>query len=75
MTQDEARPYIVDMLDNLRRQQESLDVNKPRFMALARRYGFEHAEIADLLGMSESGVRKALHRAAGTPGMEFGGAA
>jgi|SRR5690606_7417742 len=73
--QDEARPYIVDMLDSIRRQQEALNVNRPRFMLLARRYGLKHAEIAELLGMTESGVRQAVHRAKDTPGMEFGGAA
>lgn len=72
---DEARPFIVDMLDTLRRQEETLAVNKPRFMLLARRYGLEFAEIAELLGMSESGVRQAVARAEGTPGMEFGGGA
>ena len=72
---DEARPYIVDMLDSIRRQQEALDVNRPRFMLLARKYGLRHREIAELLGMTESGVRQAVHRAKDTPGMEFGGAA
>ena len=75
LSQDEARPYIVDMLDSIRRQQEALDVNRPRFMLLARKYGLRHREIADLLGMTESGVRQAVHRAKDTPGMEFGGAA
>ncbi|MGI5223018.1 sigma factor-like helix-turn-helix DNA-binding protein [Nocardia sp. CA-290969] len=70
---DEARPYIVDMLDSIRRQQESLNVNRPRYMLLAREYGLKHAEIAEALGMTESGVRQAVHRAKDTPGMEFGG--
>lgn len=71
--QDEARPYIVDMLDSIRRQQEALNVNRPRYMLLARKYGLKHAEIAELLGMTESGVRQAVHRAKDTPGIEFGG--
>ncbi|OMC00335.1 hypothetical protein A5733_04285 [Mycobacterium sp. NS-7484] len=60
------------MLDTLRRQQETLLANKPRYMLLARRYGFADAEIAELLGMTESGVRKAIRRTEGTPGAEFG---
>lgn len=72
VSQDDARNYLVEMLDALRRQEEALHVNKPRYMLLARRYGFKHAEIAELLGMTPSGVRQAVRRAKGTPGMEFG---
>ncbi|MEV0367550.1 sigma factor-like helix-turn-helix DNA-binding protein, partial [Nocardia fusca] len=75
VSRDEARPHIVDMLDSIRRQQEALNVDRPRYMLLARKYGLKHREIAELLGMTESGVRQAVHRAKDTPGMEFGGAA
>ncbi|WP_147265916.1 sigma factor-like helix-turn-helix DNA-binding protein [Nocardia puris] len=74
MGADEARPHIVEMLDALRRQEEALRVSKPRYMVLARKHGLSEAEIAELLGMSESGVRAAIRRADGTPGMEIGGA-
>jgi DNA-directed RNA polymerase specialized sigma24 family protein len=76
---DQARPYVIDMLDALRRQREAYQINQPRYMLLARKYGLSDAEIADAIGMSEGGVRRALNRAAGTPGMDLdvenGGAA
>ncbi|MEV6432879.1 sigma-70 region 4 domain-containing protein [Nocardia sp. NPDC051463] len=66
-----AQRYVVEMLDELRRQTELIQCNKPRYMLLARKYGLSHAEIAAVLGMSEGAVRQAVRRAKGTPGMEF----
>lgn len=68
MTPDEARPYIVDMLDDIRKQEQRCALSKARLILLARRYEFPFAEIAELLDMSEQGVRKAHKRiGASTP--------
>ena len=68
----QARTHLIEMLDEVRRQQELLNVNRARYLALARRYGMSHAEIGETVGMSASGVKKAIGRAAGTPGIGFG---
>lgn len=54
---DEARPYVVEMLDALRRQHEAFHVNRHHYVLLARKYGLTFAEIAEYVGMSASGVR------------------
>jgi DNA-directed RNA polymerase specialized sigma24 family protein len=59
------------MLDDLRRQTEHIQYNRPRVMLLARKFGLSHAEIAAVLGMSEPAVRQAVRRAKGKPGMEL----
>lgn len=59
---NEARPHIVDMLDAVRKQEQACALNKSRYMLLARRYKLPFAEIAELLDMSEQGVRKAVKR-------------
>ncbi|WP_446226257.1 ECF-type sigma factor [Nocardia sp. IBHARD005] len=69
---DQAQTHLVAMLDEVRRQQELLNVNRARYLALARQYGMTNAEIGEVVGMSASGVKKAIGRAAGTPGIEFG---
>lgn len=68
---ESAQRYVIQMLDDLRRQTEQIQYNRPRYMLLARKYGLSHAEIAALLDMSEGAVRQAVRRAKGTPGMEF----
>ncbi|MBF6363185.1 hypothetical protein IU436_20265 [Nocardia farcinica] len=64
---DEARPHLVEMLDSLRRQREQLAASIPRYITFAANYGLRPAEIADVLGMSESGVRKVIRRAKESP--------
>lgn len=54
---DEARPHIIDMLDALRRQHESIRISRHYYVLLARKYGLSFAEIAEHVGMSASGVR------------------
>jgi DNA-directed RNA polymerase specialized sigma24 family protein len=62
LTPDEARPYIVDMLDDIRKQEQRCALGKAQCILLARRYDLPFAEIAELLDMSEQGVRKAFKR-------------
>jgi DNA-directed RNA polymerase specialized sigma24 family protein len=54
---DQARPYVIEMLDALRRQREAFLVNRHRYVLLARQYGLTLDEIAEVLGMSQGGVR------------------
>lgn len=54
---DEARPHIIDMLDALRRQYESIRISRHYYVLLARKYGLSFSEIAEHVGMSASGVR------------------
>jgi DNA-directed RNA polymerase specialized sigma24 family protein len=62
---DQARPYVAEMLDALRRQREAFLVNRHRYVLLARKYGLTISEIAEYLGMSESGVRYVIDSADG----------
>lgn len=64
---DQARPYVIEMLDAIRRQREALHVNRHRYVLLARKYGLTFADIAETLGMSESGIRYIVDMADGTP--------
>ena len=64
LSPDDARPHIVDMLDAARKQEQACAINKARYMLLARRHGISVAEIAELLDMSQPGVRKAVKRIA-----------
>lgn len=66
----EARTHLVQMLDEVRRRQDQLTVNRARYLVLARRYGMTHAEIGEAVGMSASGVKKAIGRAERSPGTE-----
>lgn len=54
---DQARPYVIEMLDALRRQHEAFHINRHHYVLLARRYGLTFADIAEYVGMSASGVR------------------
>ncbi|MGW4126391.1 sigma-70 region 4 domain-containing protein [Nocardia sp. NPDC004711] len=63
LTPDEARIYVVATLDSIRKAEQAAALNKVRCMRLGRRYGLSYAEIAECLGMSESGVRQAIQRA------------
>lgn len=54
---DQARPYIVEMLDALRRQGEAFHVNRNHYVLLARKYKLTFAEIGEYVGLSPSGVR------------------
>ena len=67
----DARNYLTDALDSLRRTEEAVRTDKPRFMMLARRFGFTNVEIGELLGITEAAVRGAIKRAKGTPGTGF----
>lgn len=62
---DQARPYVIDMLDSLRRQREAYQVNRHRCLLLARKHGLTLAEIAEYIGMSESGVRYVIAESGG----------
>lgn len=64
LSPDEARPYIVDMLDAIRKEEQAVALNKSRYIVFARRHHFTFAEIAELLHMSEQGVGKAFKRIA-----------
>lgn len=65
--QQQSRDHLVQMLDEVRRQQELVTVNRSRYLVLADRYGMSVAEIAELVNMSASGVRKAIRRAQSDP--------
>lgn len=62
ISSDDARPHVVEMLDAIRKQEQACALSKSRYMILARRYGLPVSDIAELLGMSEQGVRKAIKR-------------
>lgn len=62
---DQARPHVIGMLDDLRRQREAYQVHQPRCVLLARKHGLTLAEIAEYIGMSESGVRYVIAEAGG----------
>lgn len=66
----DVRIYASEMLDSIRTQEQSLAVTKARFMALAHHHGLSFAEIGEHLDMSGRAVKRAIRRAAGTPGME-----
>lgn len=66
----DVRIYASEMLDAVRTQEQSVAVAKARFMALARTHGLTYAEIGEHLDMSSRAVKRAIRRAAGTPGME-----
>lgn len=66
----DVRIYASEMLDAVRTQEQSVAVAKARFMALARTHGLTYAEIGEHLDMSPRAVKRAIRRAAGTPGME-----
>ncbi|MFE2994233.1 sigma factor-like helix-turn-helix DNA-binding protein [Nocardia sp. NPDC059246] len=70
LTPDEARTYVVTVLDAVRKAEQTNALHKVMYMGLGRRYGLSFAEIAECLGMSESGVRRAIQRAEATPGGE-----
>lgn len=61
--------YAVEMLDEVRRQEQSTAIAKARFMQLGRDHGLTYQQIAEHLDMSASSVKRAIRRAAGTPGM------
>ncbi|MFE3051579.1 sigma factor-like helix-turn-helix DNA-binding protein [Nocardia sp. NPDC059239] len=78
LTLDETRTYITAMLDAIRKAEQAAALHKTRYMTLGRRYGLSCAEIAEYLGMSESGVRQAILRAEASIGEDdqvLGGAA
>jgi len=69
-TKTELRTHVVALLDACRRdcetfrgQLDDAHRNRLRYIALAREYGMPHREIGELLGITESGVRKALQQA------------
>jgi len=63
----EPRTYVVEMLDHIRRQEQNLALNKAHFLLLADANGLSADEIAEAIGMSSSGVRRAIRRAASCP--------
>ncbi|MCC3333547.1 sigma factor-like helix-turn-helix DNA-binding protein [Nocardia abscessus] len=60
------------MLDSIRRQEQAVALSKVRYLLLGDRYGMTAAEMAEAVGMSESGVRSAIARAKSSPGEEDG---
>lgn len=64
----ESRDYLVEMLDSIRRQEQAVALNKCRYLVLAERYGMRVTDIAEAVGMSASGVRRAVRLAKATPG-------
>ena len=67
----DARNYLTAALDSIRKAEQCVRLDKPRFMALARTHGFTNAEIGELLGVSEAAIRAAIKRAKRTPGTGF----
>jgi DNA-directed RNA polymerase specialized sigma24 family protein len=63
----EPRTYLVEMLDHIRRQEQNLALSKAHYLLLADANGLSAAEIAEAVGMSSSGVRRAIRRAASCP--------
>lgn len=67
VAEDDAQAYIVGELDALRKMGELYNINKPRWLLIARKYGLSYAEVAVVLGMSEGAVRRATNRAKNSP--------
>ncbi|MGY2019368.1 hypothetical protein [Nocardia gipuzkoensis] len=67
LSPDEARPHIVEILDDIRRREQQIQVSKARSMVWAHDHGLPMHEIAEHLGMSESGARAAIRRAKESP--------
>lgn len=65
--------HIGSMLDEIRSQEQSIAISKARYIELAHRYGLTYATIGEHLDMTPRAVKRAIRRAAGTPGMEFFG--
>lgn len=63
----EPRTYLVEMLDSIRRQEQAVALSKVRYLQLAERYGMSVVEMAEAVGMSDSGVRSILARAKSGP--------
>ena len=63
MTEDYERNLIIGALDSIRHREEAIALEKVRCLQLAAYYGIKPAEMAEAVGMSESGVRSALARA------------
>jgi DNA-directed RNA polymerase specialized sigma24 family protein len=67
LSPDEARPHIVSILDDVRRREQEVQVRKARSLVWAHDHGLPVREIAEHVGMSESGARAAIRRAKATP--------
>ncbi|MGW4119861.1 hypothetical protein [Nocardia sp. NPDC004711] len=67
LSPDEARVYVVTMLDACRKAEQAAALNKIRYVLLARRYGLTLAEIGEYLDMSKSRVFRAIRRAEDSP--------
>ena len=59
----EIRDNAIRLLDNARREYSTARYNRIRSMQLARACGLSCSEIGEVLGVTDSGVRKALQRA------------
>ncbi|WP_280393194.1 hypothetical protein [Nocardia wallacei] len=68
ITLDEARPHLVEMLDEIRKRKQTILLREAEYAALAHRYGMSYAEVGELLDLSESGVRGIVRRAERGPG-------
>lgn len=73
-TSEDFREYVVTELDVIRRQEELVAASKAHYLQLAERFGVRVADIAEAIGMSESGVRGAIRRAKAGPPFLGGGA-
>lgn len=73
VAEEDAQRYIIGVLDDLRKLGESIQINKPRWLIIARRYGLSFEEMAVVLGMSEAAVRRAHSRAKQSPDYTGGG--
>ncbi|MGW4090069.1 sigma factor-like helix-turn-helix DNA-binding protein [Nocardia sp. NPDC004750] len=67
LSPDEARPHIVSILDDIRRQEQEVQLSKARSLVWAHDHGLPVREIAEHIGMSESGARAAIRRAKASP--------
>ncbi|WP_405490400.1 sigma factor-like helix-turn-helix DNA-binding protein [Nocardia sp. NBC_00511] len=63
----DARDYLTAALDHLRKTEQSVWIDKRRYMLLAREHGFTNARIGELLDISEAAVRAAIKRAKCSP--------
>lgn len=67
LTPDEIRNAAIGELDTIRRQEQLVASSKAHYLLLAADHGVGIADIAEVVGMSASGVRDAIRRAKASP--------
>lgn len=63
----ELHTQAVTMLDHIRRQEQTVALSKVRTLLLAEQHGLPISQMAEAIGMSDSGVRRLIARAKSGP--------